>query len=561
MVESSARTRRNFLRVLLLGSGATLLAACQQAAPTAPTAAPAKPAAAPTTAPARPAAAATTAPAAAAKPAAAPTQAPAQAAKPSGAAPTGRLVIAQGVDPRSLWANASTAQQEINVAEQFNEKLIEFTPDANEYEPRLATEWKQVDDTTLEMKLRQGVKFTNGEEFDSASAKFSIDEVLIKAPSYVSFANMIAGAEVVDKYTIRVKTKSPTLLHMPALAMGSFQYPKGYYAQLGPDEFGKKPVGTGPYKFVEWVKDSNVTMEANTEYWNGAPPVKTVIFRNIPEGAARLAGLEAGEIDFTIDVPLDAVERIERNPNLALFSRPSNRIFSLTMSTLTDTALKNPRVRQGMQHAVDVPALIQGLFKGRAKQLQGQNLVPAFFGFDPDRKAAAYDPELAKKMFAEAGFPNGFDITFKYSSGRYAQDKEAGQAISAQLAKVGVRARQEVLESGTFLTQLTSKQLNDMYLGGSLPPPDAHFMYQQYESTFRYAYYNNPKIDELIPKGASTANREERLKVYREIQAIFDQDPPYVPLFHPDDFYAGKKALTGFTPRASQYIDVRTMKV
>src|SRR5215207_3380960 len=183
--------RRQFLRVVALGSGATLFAIACAPAPAAPTPTEA-PAAKPTTAAAAPAAAAQpTQPAAAAAP---PTQAApaAQVSKPA-VAPTGKLTIAQPVDPRSLWANSSTAQQEINVSEQISEKLIEFSVDANDFEPRLATEWKQLDDTTLQMKLRQGVKFTNGEDFDSESARLSI-EAMVKSSAYATFANVIASA-------------------------------------------------------------------------------------------------------------------------------------------------------------------------------------------------------------------------------------------------------------------------------------------------------------------------------------------------------------------------------
>jgi peptide/nickel transport system substrate-binding protein len=556
-------SRRQFLRVLALGSGATLISiACAPAVPAQPTAAPAKPtdapkpaAAAPTTAPAAPAAAPTTA---ASKPTA--QAAPAtQIAKPA-AAPTGRITIAQPVDPRSLWGNSSTAQQEINVSEQITEKLIEFSVDANEFEPRLATEWKQLDDTTLQMKLRQNVKFTNGEDFDSASARASV-EAMLKASAYTTFTNVIAGADVVDKYTINVKTKSPTLLHMPALAMGSFQVPLKYFGDLGPDEFGKKPVGTGPFKFMEWVKDTRVSFEANEQYWGGAPSVKTLIMRTIPEGAARLAALEAGEVDFTTDVPLDAIERVERNNNLQLFARPSNRSFYITPSTLTDTPLKNAKVRQALWYAVDVNALITGLFKGRGTPLAGQILPPGFFGHDPDRKPTPYDPEKAKQLLAEAGVSNGFDFTFKYPTGRFAQDKEIGQAVASQLAKVGLRAKQEVLESGTFLTQLSALQLNDMFLSGSLPPPDAHFAYSTFQTGFRYAYYSNPALDELINKGAATSSREERATIYKQALQVLDADPPYVPLFRAEDYYAATKKLSGFAPRASQFIDVRSFKL
>lgn len=556
MIDQRRGNRREFLRMFAIGSASTLVAvAC------APTAAPPAPKPAEAAKPAATAAAPAATTSAPAPAVAQPTQAApaAQVSKPA-AAPTGRLTVAQPVDPRSLWANSSTAQQEINVSEQINEKLIEFNVDAADVEPRLATEWKQLDDTTLQLKLRQGVKFTNGEDFDSESVKVSMD-AMVKSTAYATFANVIASTDVVDKYTVNVKTKNPTLLHMPALAQGSFQYPAKYFAQLGPDEFGKKPIGTGPYKFVDWVKDSRVTFEANEQYWGGVPAIKTLIMRTIPEGAARLAALEAGEIDFTTDVPLDAVERVERNNTLQLFSRPSNRSFYLTASTLTDTPLKNAKVRQALWYAVDVNALIQGLFKGRGVPLASQILPPGFFGNDPTRKPTPYNPDRAKQLLAEAGVPNGFDFTFKYPGGRFAQDKEMGQAVASQLAKVGLRPKQEVLESGTYLTQLSTLQLNDMFLSGSLPPPDAHFAYQTFQTGFRYAYYSNPKLDELITKGASTANREERASIYKQALDVLDADPPYVPLFRAEDYYAGTKKLSGFAPRASQYIDLRSFKL
>jgi peptide/nickel transport system substrate-binding protein len=214
-----------------------------------------------------------------------------------------------------------------------------------------------------------------------------------------------------------------------------------------------------------------------------------------------------------------------------------------------------------MRYAIDVQALIKGLFKGRARQLEGQPFGKGVFGADPNRGPYPYDPEKAKAMFAAAGHPNGFEVVFKYSSGRYAQDKETGQAIAAQLQRVGVKTTQEVLESGTFLTQLSQLKLNDMFFSGSLPPPDAHFTLQTYQTGFRYAYYSNPELDRLINAGASTASRDERIKIYLEALDLIDKDPPGVPLFAPDDFYGGTKKVAGFAPRASQFIDIRSISL
>jgi peptide/nickel transport system substrate-binding protein len=556
-------TRRTFLRLAALGSGAALLAACGQQAPAAapaqpaaPTAAPAKPTEAPKpaqaaqpAAPAKPADAPK--PAADAKPAAAPaTQAPA--AKP--AAPTGTLTVAQNADPRSLWASSSTNIQEINYSEQISEKLIEFTPDGNGFEPRLATEWRQLDDTTLQMTLRQGVTFTNGEPFDAEAAKFSLD-VMGNSAALKAFTSPVAGSEVVDRYTINVKTAGPTLLHLPALAMGSFMYPPKLFGELGQDEFGRKPVGTGPFVFAGWVKDSHVSFQANDGYWGGAPAFKSLTIRTIPEDGARVAALETGEIDFMNDLALSLIERVERGGSLQLHSIPSNRVWNLCPSTLTDTPLKDPKVRQALWYALDVPGLLRGLYKGRGKALERQPISAGYFGHVPGLQPTPYDPERVKQLLTEAGHPNGFEFDFKLSSAH----KELGQAVAAQLQRVNMRARQEVLEPGTYLTHLSQLKLNDMRISGSLPPPDAHFQYQIFETGFRYSYYSNPRFDELLRKGAATANRDERLGVYRDIRALLEEDPPYAPMFHLEDYYGASKKIAGFVPRVSQFMDLRTV--
>ena len=173
-------------------------------------------------------------------------------------------------------------------------------------------------------------------------------------------------------------------------------------------------------------------------------------------------------------------------------------------------------------------------------------------GFQP----TTFDADKVKQLLTEAGVPNGFDFDFKLSSAH----KELGQAVAAQLAKVNIRARQEVLEPGTYLTQLSQLKLNDMRISGSLPPPDAHFQYQTHETGFRYSYYSNPRFDDLLRKGAATANREERLKIYGEIQALLEQDPPFAPMFHLEDYYGASKKVTGFVPRVSQFMDLRAIK-
>jgi peptide/nickel transport system substrate-binding protein len=269
-----------------------------------------------------------------------------------------------------------------------------------------------------------------------------------------------------------------------------------------------------------------------------------------------VAALETGEIDFMNDLALALVERVERGGSMQLYSVPSNRVWNLVPSTLTDTPLKNPKVRQALWYALDIPALLRGLYKGRGKALERQPISEGYFGYVKGLQPTPYDPARVKQLLTEAGVPDGFEFDFKLSSAH----KELGQAVASELAKVNIRARQEVLEPGTYLTQLSQLKLNDMRISGSLPPPDAHFQYQIFETGFRYSYYSNPQFDALLKQGAATANREERLKVYQEIQALFEQDPPFAPMFHLEDYYGASKKVTGFVPRVSQFMDLRTVK-
>jgi len=461
-----------------------------------------------------------------------------------------------------MWGLQGYAMQELNVSTLISERLIDLDQNGG-LVPVLATSWKQLDDVTIQLDLRQNVKFTNGEEFDSESAKFSIEE-MIAAPNYQTFVGVIAGAEVVDKHTLNVKTKTPTGVGLLALAMGSYQFPKQYYSEVGKDVFGNKPYGTGPYTLVNWVKDSQVTLEANLEYWGGPPSIKTVIFRNIPEGSARIAALEAGDVDLIVDVPLDAVERLESTAGLNVAAVPGLRMYNLTLSTLpnlTDSPLTDPKVRKAIGYALDVDTIVDTIFSGRATHLANQPLSPVYFGHNPNLQPIPYDPEKAKQLLAEAGYPDGFEVTFKYPAGRYVQDKEVSQAIAGQLSKVGIRTNQVVLEPGTFLDQLNKLELNDMYFSGSMPPPDAHFIFMNYLCGFVYSYHCNEEYTAMWEEAAATVDPEERRQIYWKMLDNLIEDPPAVPLYYVNDHYAYRDNVVGFVPWASGHVDVYGLSV
>jgi len=468
--------------------------------------------------------------------------------------PKDTLVVAQGFDPRCLSPLFGTAQPDKNVSGQVVERLVTFSPDSLGFLPELAIRWEKTAPDTLRVTLRRGVMFTNGEEFNANSARYSLEQMM-RAPSLAFFVSALRAAEVVDLYTVDIKAKAPTTerLMLTALAMGSFQYPPVYAEQVGLLRgFCQRPMGTGPYKFVEWIKDDRVVFEANADYWGGAPQIKRLIFRPIPEGPARVAALQAGDIDIATLIPLDAWDRVSGDASLTGQAIRGARIFSLVMASKWEGPLQNKRVRQAMQSAIDVDSILRTLLKGRARKLEGQSLTPEYFGYQHDIKAAAYDVAKVKQMLAEAGFPNGFQVTFKFPNGRYPQDKEISEAIAAQLLKVGVRTRQVVLEPGEFLTQLSALGLRDIFYSGSLPPPDAHFMYTQYMCNFRYAYWCRQDFDALMLRAGATSDDKERLRLYREMALIMKDDPPNVPLFAQEDLYATGKNVAGWRPFKDQ---------
>lgn len=467
------------------------------------------------------------------------------------------FIVAQGGDPRSLSPFSSTAQQEKNISNQIVERLLNFGYTGEGYIPMLATSWEYLDDDTIRLALRQGVTFTNGEAFDADAAKWSLDQMMV-APPYATFVALLDRIEIVDDYTVDVIAKAPTpeLLMMNAIALGSFMYPPAYTQEVGILEgFASHPIGTGPFKFKEWVKDDRIVLDANAEYWGGAPEFDRLVFRPIPEAAARVAALEAGDIDFTIDVPLDAFQRLEKNPKVVTVAAPGGRVYRVTMSTLDpNSPLSKVEVRRALLHAVDPDSILEYVLGGRGKRVN-QIVDSATFGFNPNIETPEYDPELARQMLADAGYPNGISVTFEYTNGRYPQDSEISQLVASQLEEAGVKVDQVVLESGEFLNRLVTLGLKELFYSGSLTPPDAHDAYASYTCGFRYAYYCNEEFDRLYKEAAVTTDAQARQETYNQLSQILADDAHVIPMFVMNDLYAHRAGITGWTPSRDQFLD------
>ena len=378
------------------------------------------------------------------------------------------LVIAQGADITTLDPTQATQIHNLNLFYNLYDALVTWDPkDIGKVVPELAVSWRSVNPTTWQFKLRQGVKFHNGEPFNAEAAKFTIDRLITKGVHqvYGGFAT-IERAEVVDPYTINVVTSKPDPILVKRFAgYGGQMLPPQYLKQVDWKDFALKPVGTGPYKFVEWVKDDRVVLEANDAYWRGAPKIKKVVWRPIPDNFARVAALTRGEAQLITKVIPDHVAQLEK----AGCCRVEHTLTNLNTVYLINAQkgpLANTKVRQALNYAVDKNKIIKELYNGYAIPI-GSGIPNTDFGFNPAIKPYPYDPAMAKKLLAEAGFANGLEIELQSGNGIHLNDKQLTEAVAAMLAEVGVTAKVTILEPSTRDPAPAQQHLPGPAAGGS----------------------------------------------------------------------------------------------
>lgn len=469
---------------------------------------------------------------------------------------TKTLTVGHHLDPTTLNPETTTVAAFQSVYAHISEQLVIFDADKSTIRPWLAESWTWVDSTTLELKLRKGVMFTNGEEFDAEAAKYSID-LLAQAKVYAIFLpkGIYKETAIVDKHTVRVSFHRPYAAFMGMLARGGFVYPPKYRSEVGSDAFGQKPIGTGPFVLKEWIKDSHITLDRNPDYWRGAHPIERVVYKVIAEETARIAALEKGEIDIALNVPVSAVKRLEGNQDVKVHTIQGLRKFAARFETVhIKSPLEDPRVRRALNLAVDKDAIARSLFQGQADPLPGQWLLSGEFGHNPKIQAYPYDPEQAKNLLAEAGYPNGVELQLTYTVGRYALDKELGEIVSSYLEKVGVKVKQRALEWGAFQNLRGGEQVGT-YIAGALVPSDPHFNYMLFTKGQIYETHRFPaRYDELVDKASRETESSAREAIYHQLAEMVYEDPNALFLVVPKDIYAVNKRVDGFTPRVDQVL-------
>jgi peptide/nickel transport system substrate-binding protein len=475
------------------------------------------------------------------------------------AAPAGKVVIAQGVDPTTLDMTNQQEQPAGNVGAQMFEALYERNQSLK-LTPMLATELpKLVAPTTWEIKLRRGVKFHNGEDFNADAVKFSIERLVNPANKLrgsSSFAP-IDRVEIVDPYTVKIHTKKPWPVFPSHIALRqASMYPPKEYAGKDTAAISRNPIGTGPYKFVRWAKDEEIVMEAFPGYWGGAAKIKTVVFKPIPDDAVRVAALQNAEIDVAVNIPPHLANIIEKHPKIFLSTAPSIRTIQLMIYThqmdkdhKPTGAYNGPtadkRVRQALAYAVDADEIIKGVMDGKAVRVA--TMLPSMhFGYDPTLKPIKQDVARSKKLLAEAGFPNGVDIVLNGPQGRYVRDKEVAEAVTGQLNKAGIRTTLRTYEFVNYLNSMVyvHKAGPVWLIGWGHPTMDAEAIYVPlFKSPNIFVNWHNEDFNGMVDEAQSQMDEKKRLAQYHRINKLWIEEVPAIPLYQQIDLYGANKRL------------------
>ena len=460
--------------------------------------------------------------------------------------PPGVLVVGQIAEPKSLDPAAVTAQNDFRITVNLYEGLMRYAPGTLSPEPLLATGYEVSEDgTEYTFTLREGVMFHDGTPFNAEAVKFNFDRMLNEDHPYhdtgpfplAFFFSAIQSTEAVDDYTVKFTLDAPYAPFLSNLA-----YPTGLLVSpaavmASGADFGRAPVGTGPYKFAEWRSNEAVVLERNPDYWGEAAGLDAAVFRPITDANTRVAEMLAGGIDVMVEVPPTALSEFQTDA-FKVYEQAGPHLWFLILNA-KEGPFADKRVRQAANYAINKEAIVNDVLEGTADVAAGPT-PPAFaWAYDEALDPYPYDPEKAKALLAEAGVAEGTELTFYVTEGGSGMldPIPMGTAIQADLNAVGFDVRIETYEWNTFLGEVNpglEGKADMAEMAWMTNDPDTlPFLALRTEAWpdaggFNSGYYSNPAVDELLEKARVATSQDERAALYREMQALVQEDAPWV---------------------------------
>lgn len=489
-------------------------------------------------------------------PTAAPT-APPPTATPSGPQRGGTLTIASGHQAMTLDHHLERGWFDMLAIGWMCEGLVQHRPDGS-FAPALAESWDQEDDLTWVFHLRKGVKFHDGTDFDAHAVAFNWERLFAEetnAPR-ARYLNWIESWEAVDDYTLRVRMKYPYAPWLALMTTRSEAWLASPAAieKWGREEYGVHPTCTGPFKFKEYVANDRLVLEAYDEYWGGRPYLDQIVLKYVLEDSTRTVQMQTGQALVTYQVEPGSMGALTGDPDVEVVQTGDNTLgIEFNVDPEQGFPFTDRRVREALYRAIDRDAIAENILPGLAVPIKGQ-FHPDSWGANPNVQEYPYDPEKAKELLAEAGYPDGFETKLAHPTGRFPSDAKVAEAVQGYWAAVGVKVELESgdiatwvsnMRSGTFPTWMHSSW------GYGIDPDLA--AYPRWHSgnwggAGNYLHFKDARVDELLEMAQATLDQDERQKYYQEMDQILTDYIPRVPLYGMIESWAYNRKLKNFQP-------------
>lgn len=406
------------------------------------------------------------------------------------------------------------------------------------------------------VKLRKSVKFTDGTPLTADDVIYSFQYAMDQANGFLQRGRLtsITNMEAVDSGTVKFTLAAPLSSFVDALTLVGIA-PKHAMAP-DPKAFAVKPIGTGPFMLSQFVPNDRIVLKANPNYWAGAPPIDQLVFLYVPDATTRLADLEAGTADIVAPLLGTQIDELKSHRGLTVAGADSTQRVDLWIND-TVAPFNNKLVRQALSYAIDRQAMVNTLAPGSTPAIGP--ITRASWGFDSKLRGYTYDPQKAKSLLTQAGFPDGIDFTLDIST-RAGEDREAA-LIQQQAAAAGIRVRVNTMEYATLVQTVVSKRAFQVarLTATQTPDPDSMtYIYFYSTSPGNYYGYKNPQVDTLLDQGRRTVDQPSRTKIYSQLQTILLEDAPNVWMYYNKVLFGVGPHVKNFRPIVTGYIEIKT---
>ncbi|MDQ1080286.1 ABC transporter substrate-binding protein [Pseudoroseomonas cervicalis] len=509
---------------------------------------------------------------------------------PLAAQPAAAQSLSMGISapPASIDPHYYTLTPSIMLSHHFFDTLVKRDENARLI-PGLAESWRPVDETTWEFRLREGVAFHNGAPLTAEDVAYSLRRVpTVQSPSsFAVYTRAITGVEVVDARTIRLKTAAPYPL-LPSDVAAIFILPRGLGENVASASFNsaQTTIGTGPFRFVSYAPNDRVVMERNDGYWGNKPEWQRVDYRIITNSGSRVAALLSGDVAMIDNVPTQDLNRIRSDNRVTIAEGTSLRLIFLGLDVFRDAGTpditgpngerldKNPlqdrRVREALSIAINREAIASRIMEG-ASVPAGQFMPEGAFGYDPSIPVPRFEAERARRLLAEAGYPNGFTVTLRGPNDRYVNDAQIIQVVAQMWTRIGVKTSVDAQPLATLIGRLNRNEASAYLLGWSNSTGEPSTSLRAILGTrtpesglglSNYGRYSNPRMDQITAAGLANLNESEREKAMQEAMRLAMQDVAVIPLHTQKSVWGLRRGLT-YTARVDEMTlatEVRTAR-